>query len=66
MRMGTRRVMTSCPNTREVVATGVEMHEHDFAGLSDEALFSFRCVACTELHTWQKQEAWLEWRSDGR
>jgi hypothetical protein len=55
-----RRVLIACERTGGPVVTGIEMNELMLADLSDEAVFTFRCPGCGELHTWQKPAAWLE------
>jgi hypothetical protein len=55
-----RRVMIPCERTGELVPTGIDMTKLMLGDLSDEAVFTLRCPACGELHTWQKPAAWLE------
>lgn len=53
-------MLITCPNTGETVATGVTMTELEFERLGEESVFSLRCSACSELHTWAKGDARLE------
>lgn len=52
-------VMVKCPITGKEVPTGVDMDKFSFqtARMSGN---SFRCRACGQMHTWDKDQAWLE------
>jgi hypothetical protein len=52
--------MIACERTGEPVPTGIGMTRLMLDDLSAEAVFTFRCPDCGELHTWQKPAAWLE------
>ena len=47
-----------CPSTERVVPTVLRMREPAFEALSGP--HAFRCPACNQIHTWEKQDAWLE------
>ena len=47
-----------CPQTERVVPTVLRMREPAFEALSGP--HAFRCPACNHIHTWEKQDAWLE------
>jgi len=54
-----REVLISCPGTGEPVSTGISMSVYAFDELSELAVYTFRCAACGELHTWSKADARL-------
>ena len=45
-----------CPNTGELVATGVVMDEEAFKLIRLTAQV-FLCDACSEIHVWEKDDA---------
>jgi hypothetical protein len=53
------RVMIRCPQTQEPIPTGMSMDEQSFesATLSQN---SVQCPQCGQMHTWDKEDAWLE------
>jgi hypothetical protein len=55
-----RRVMIACERTSAAVSTGIVMNEPMLDDLNEDAVFTFRCPDCGELHSWQKPSAWLE------
>ena len=52
------RILIKCPNTARAVPTVLRMRESAFSSLSGS--HAFRCSACNQIHTWEKQDAWLE------
>ena len=52
------RILIKCPNTARSVHTVLRMRESAFANLTGP--HAFRCPACNQVHTWEKQDAWLE------
>ena len=55
------RIMINCPKTGKPVYTGMSMDEESFE--QDSKAFSQTgtpCPECGELHTWRRQEAFLE------
>ncbi len=52
------RILTKCPRTERTVPTVLRMREAAFEALSGP--HAFRCPACSQIHTWEKQDAWLE------
>lgn len=53
-----RRVMIACPQTGESISTGMAMDEESFesAALSQK---SVQCPECGQIHTWDKEDAFL-------
>jgi hypothetical protein len=52
------RILIKCPNTERSVPTVLRMREAAFESLT--GVHAFRCNACNQIHTWEKQDAWLE------
>jgi hypothetical protein len=52
------RVLIKCPNTERSVSTVLRMREPAFESLT--GVHAFRCTACNQIHSWSKQDAWLE------
>lgn len=55
------KVMITCPNTGKPIFTGMSMDEKSFE--QDSKAFSQTgtpCEECGELHTWTRQDAFLE------
>ena len=52
------RVMTKCPKSGATVPTVYRMRAAAFEALRGE--FGFRCERCGEIHTWRREDAWLE------
>jgi hypothetical protein len=52
------RVMTKCPTSGLTVPTVYRMRAAAVEGLRGE--FGFRCERCGEIHTWRREDAWLE------
>lgn len=52
-------VMVKCPKTGQAVSTGIGMSKEAFATTTMERN-SFRCSACGGLHTWSKNDAFLQ------
>jgi hypothetical protein len=52
------RVLIECPETGETVGTVFRLRPTAFDALRGE--HSFRCVRCGKIHTWRKEDAWLE------
>jgi hypothetical protein len=59
------RVVIKCPATGAVVSTVLRMKPSVFEVLAGE--HSFRCERCGQIHTWRREEAWLEdaWKRVG-
>ena len=57
------RVMIKCPATGEPVSTGMSM---DKASLESSTLSmnSVSCPHCQQMHTWNKEDAYLERQAD--
>ena len=53
------RVMIACPDTGRPIYTGVSYDEVTFESsqLADKSVF---CPECEQVHTWNKQDAYLE------
>ena len=51
-------VMVLCPNTAEVVYTGIEAEETTFTGLPN-VISWLSCSACGGEHAWTIRKAWL-------
>lgn len=52
------RVLINCPRTGEPVETVLRLRPSAFEALKGQ--FSFRCPRCAQVHSWRKDEAWLE------
>jgi hypothetical protein len=52
------RVMTKCPTSGATVPTVYRMRAAAFEALRGE--FAFRCERCGDIHTWRREDAWLE------
>jgi hypothetical protein len=52
------RVLVRCPETGEAVGTVLRLRPSAFEALSGE--HGFRCARCGKVHTWRKEDAWLE------
>jgi len=52
------RILMKCPRTERIVPTVLRMREPAFEQLSGS--HAFRCPACEQIHTWEKNDAWLE------
>lgn len=52
------RIMTRCPKTEEVVPTIRRMQRPAFEQLKGS--LGFRCSRCGDIHTWDRESAWLE------
>ena len=52
------RILIKCPTTERSVSTVLRMREPAFEQLT--GTHAFRCAACNQIHSWQKQDAWLE------
>ena len=52
------RVLITCPETGAVVETVLRLRPSAFEALQGE--YSFRCTRCGRVHSWTKEEAWLE------
>ena len=52
------RVLIQCPATGETVNTVFRLKPTAFAALDGE--YGFRCARCGQVHTWRKEDAWLE------
>lgn len=52
-------VMIKCPETNKPVSTGIAMDEKSFnsSTLSNN---NVQCPHCGKMHTWQKEDAYLE------
>jgi len=52
------RVLIKCPTLGVNVHTVYRMRAAAFEALRGE--FRFRCDRCGEIHTWKREDAWLE------
>ncbi len=52
------RVVIACPETGETVGTVFRLRPSAFEALRGE--YGFRCARCGKVHTWRKEDAWLE------
>jgi hypothetical protein len=52
------RVLIHCPETGEAVQTVFRLRPTAFEALRGE--YGFRCSRCGKVHTWRKEDAWLE------
>ena len=52
------RVLIQCPETGETVGTVLRLRPSAFEALRGE--HGFRCNRCGKVHTWTKDDAWLE------
>ena len=55
------QIMTTCPVTKQPVATGFNFDERSFRDPSNTFTnCSFACPACGRKHVWEKKDAYLE------
>ncbi len=52
------RVLVQCPETGDTVGTVMRLRPSAFEALRGE--YGFRCTRCGKVHTWRKENAWLE------
>lgn len=52
------RILIQCPKTGEPVETVLRLRPSAFEAL--KGAYSFRCPRCAQVHSWRKEEAWLE------
>ena len=52
------RVLIRCPETGETVGAILRLRPSAFETLRGE--HRFRCSRCGQVHTWRKEDAWLE------
>jgi len=52
------RVLITCPATGTPVETVFRLRPSAFEALRGE--YAFRCARCGQVHTWRKEDAWLE------
>ena len=52
------RVLIKCPTSGTNVHTVYRLRPSAFEALRGE--YSFRCDRCGEVHTWTREDAWLE------
>ncbi len=52
------RVLINCPQTGGPVETVFRLRPSAFEILKGN--FSFRCSRCGQVHSWRKEDAWLE------
>lgn len=52
------RILITCPETGTPVETVLRMRESAFETLKGE--YRFRCSRCGNVHSWRKEDAWLE------
>ena len=52
------RILVTCPETGGAVETVLRMRPSAFESLRGE--YRFRCPRCGSIHTWRKEDAWLE------
>jgi hypothetical protein len=52
-------VLIDCPSTGNPVPTGIAMSEELFASTTMRGN-SVRCPHCQQMHTWDKEDAYLE------
>jgi hypothetical protein len=57
--MSAGMVMIKCPNTGQMVPTGIAMDKEGFK-TAELANNSFQCPACRQTHTWSKKDASLQ------
>ncbi len=55
------RIMIKCPKNNKPVSTGMEKDADEFETFSSEGN-SFDCPACGDMHSWEKNDAFLEER----
>lgn len=51
-------VSITCPNTGQIVPTGIHMNEAEFSAAT-LGRNELRCPACGRIHTWSKADARL-------
>jgi hypothetical protein len=54
------RVMINCPDTGEPVPTGFDMNQQSFETSQMSGNSFGPCPACGQMHTWDKEDAYLE------
>ena len=52
------RVLIQCPETGETVGAILRLRPSAFEALRGE--YGFRCARCGKVHTWRREDAWLE------
>jgi hypothetical protein len=52
------RILITCPVTGTPVETVLRMRQSAFDVLQGE--HRFRCTRCGEVHSWRREDAWLE------
>jgi len=52
------RVLIKCPETGDSVETVLRLRGAAFEALKGE--YRFRCGKCGQVHSWHKEDAWLE------
>jgi uncharacterized C2H2 Zn-finger protein len=52
------RVLIKCPKSGTNVHTVYRLRPSAFEALRGE--YSFRCDRCGDVHTWKREDAWLE------
>ncbi len=52
------RILIQCPTTGDPVETVLRLRPSAFQALKGE--YRFRCPKCAEVHSWRREEAWLE------
>ncbi len=52
------RILIQCPQTGSPVETVLRMRPSAFELLKGE--YRFRCAKCGGVHSWRKEDAWLE------
>lgn len=52
------RVLIKCPTTGSPVNTIFRLRPSAFEALRGE--YGFRCERCGEIHSWRREDAWLE------
>ena len=58
------RVMIRCPQSGTNVSTVFRLRPAAFEALTGD--HSFRCDRCGQIHTWRREDAWLEEPSRAR
>ena len=52
------RLLITCPQTGEAVGTVLRLRPSALEALRGE--YRFRCARCGQIHTWSRDDAWLE------
>jgi uncharacterized C2H2 Zn-finger protein len=52
------RILIRCPETGTPVETVFRLRPSAFEALQGE--HRFRCTRCGQVHTWRREDAWLE------